>query len=316
MRALSERMLAGAVASAVVPLAVYGAGRLLGQEEGTNWQAYAFAALYALPVYLTVGVAGSVLADWFADRIAEDGEAARVGSAGADGGRSAFWEGVRPYVVHLLLYAAIGYGIFIGLIRLAFGAEAPESTAALGAYYGIPAALLYYHALLVVRGWGAKAYRRRFGEPVETERLLLVPCTPERYAEAVAEGYPIGNHVKTYMQSLRRHPRLLGWGVWFVRLKETGEIIGDAGFKGNPDYAGAVDIGYGFLPERRGRGYATETARALVAWAFAHGAGRVTAETLRENAASIRVLRKNGFHLYREEEHYHWRLDAAERGRG
>ncbi len=312
MRALSERMLAGTIASAVAPLALYGAGRLLGQTGGTSWQALMIVALYALPVYLTLGAAGSVLADWFADRIAEDGEAAR----GRDGERSAFLDGVRSYVVHLLLYAAFGYGIFVGLLRLLFGAEAPGSAIELGAYYGIPSALLYYHALLLIRGWGAKAYRRRFGEPVETERLLLLPCTKERYAEAVAEGYPIGNHVKTYMHSLRRHPRLLGWGVWLVRLKETGELIGDAGFKGNPDYAGAVDIGYGFLPEHRGRGYATETARALVAWAFAHGAGRVTAETLRENAASIRVLRKNGFRLYREEEHYFWRLDRAERGRG
>ncbi|TLS50980.1 GNAT family N-acetyltransferase [Paenibacillus antri] len=306
MKALTERILSGAAASAALPFVIFGGSRLLGHSGGADWQAFLFVSLYSLPVFLTLGIAASVLADWLADRIDAD----------AGEGGSVFRRGVRSYFVHLVLYAAAGYGIFIGLVRLLDGADSPESTSLLGATLGVSAAVLYYHALLVFRGWGASSHRRRFGEVVETDRLVLEPCTEERYAEANREGYPLGNHVKTYMQSLRRHPKLLGWGVWFVRLKETGEIIGDAGFKGNPDYTGAVDIGYGFLPEHRGRGYATETAKALVAWAFAHGAGRVTAETLRDNAASIRVLRKNGFRLYREEEHYHWLLDASERLRG
>jgi len=306
VKALSERILSGVIASAALPLALYGIFRLIGHPGALSGPALAFVALYALPVFLTLGTAGSVVADWVADRIETDA---------GDGG-SALMRRARSYVLHLALYIAAGYGIAAGLVRLLFGSEAPDGIGPLAAVCGVTAAALYFHALLVLRFAIAWSHRRRFAEPVETDRLVLQPCTEARYAEALAEGYPLGNHVKTYMQSLRRHPRLLGWGVWFVRLKETGEIVGDAGFKGNPDYTGAVDIGYGFLAEHRGRGYATETARALVAWAFAHGAGRVTAETLRENAASIRVLRKNGFRLYREEEHYYWRLDAAERLRG
>jgi len=46
----------------------------------------------------------------------------------------------------------------------------------------------------------------------------------------------------------------------------------------------------------QGRGYATEMAQALVAWALRQPTvRRVTAECLEDNPASIRVLEKSGF---------------------
>src|SRR5438552_2011442 len=50
-------------------------------------------------------------------------------------------------------------------------------------------------------------------------------------------------------------------GFWVVE-KSTGEIVGAAGFKGGPDAEGMVEIAYGIVPSREGRGYATEAARA------------------------------------------------------
>lgn len=49
------------------------------------------------------------------------------------------------------------------------------------------------------------------------------------------------------------------------------------------------------MPAARGRGYATEAAAALIAWAFAQpGVERVTAQIAPGNAASLRVARKLG----------------------
>ena len=78
-------------------------------------------------------------------------------------------------------------------------------------------------------------------------------------------------------------------------------LIGTAGYKGPPDPEGTVEVGYGLVPDRHRRGYATETARALVASAFARPAvHRVIAETLPDLIGSIGVLRKCGFHFIGE----------------
>jgi RimJ/RimL family protein N-acetyltransferase len=80
-----------------------------------------------------------------------------------------------------------------------------------------------------------------------------------------------------------------------VRLRTTGEVVGQGGFKG-PPRDGVVEIAYGIETEHRGRGYATETAAALVEHAFACADVRlVTAHTLPDNGASRRVLMKCGF---------------------
>jgi RimJ/RimL family protein N-acetyltransferase len=58
-----------------------------------------------------------------------------------------------------------------------------------------------------------------------------------------------------------------------------------------------VEISYGVDPEHQGKGYATEAARALTAYAFSSGMVRVVrAHTLPEPNASTRVLIKCGFH--------------------
>jgi RimJ/RimL family protein N-acetyltransferase len=77
--------------------------------------------------------------------------------------------------------------------------------------------------------------------------------------------------------------------------RSTGAAIGSCAFKGPPDADGMVEIAYGVDPDRRGRGYAKEAARALVDFAREAGARVVRAHTLPENAASIRVLVACGF---------------------
>jgi RimJ/RimL family protein N-acetyltransferase len=49
------------------------------------------------------------------------------------------------------------------------------------------------------------------------------------------------------------------------------------------------------LQEYQNNGYCSEAVAGLVEWAFSQGVEGVTAETLPELGASIRVLEKNGF---------------------
>ncbi|MFE8703047.1 GNAT family N-acetyltransferase [Cytobacillus sp. FJAT-54145] len=126
-----------------------------------------------------------------------------------------------------------------------------------------------------------------------TERLQIIPCTFENVAE-FGHNYEIGPHIHMYLEELERDSSYNGWGVWFVILKDTNEVIGDIGFKGKP-LDGQVEIGYGIIPTAQNKGYATEAVQGLIDWAFSSGkVEKIIAECLIDNAASIKVLEKVG----------------------
>jgi RimJ/RimL family protein N-acetyltransferase len=87
------------------------------------------------------------------------------------------------------------------------------------------------------------------------------------------------------------------WTHGFSMVLPNGDtLVGTAGFKGPPTRDGVVEIAYGVSPDQQGKGYATEAAAALTAYAFASGKVRVVrAHTLPESNASGRVLTKCGF---------------------
>jgi RimJ/RimL family protein N-acetyltransferase len=78
--------------------------------------------------------------------------------------------------------------------------------------------------------------------------------------------------------------------------RESGALIGSCGYRAPPSAEAFVEIAYGIDPAYQGRGYATEAARALVAFAF--GSGKVSlvrAHTKPTESASTRVLTKCRF---------------------
>lgn len=96
---------------------------------------------------------------------------------------------------------------------------------------------------------------------------------------------------------------------------QSGTVVGACMFKG-PPADGVVEIAYGIEPEHQGKGYATEAARALVAYAMTSGQVRlVRAHTLPDSTASKRVLHKCGFRHVGEvvdpEDGLVWRFDWA-----
>jgi len=85
-----------------------------------------------------------------------------------------------------------------------------------------------------------------------------------------------------------------GFGLYLVELKKTQSSIGICGLlkrESLPD----VDIGFAFLPRYWSRGYASESAAAVMTYAReVLGLKRVVAITDPDNEGSIRVLQRLG----------------------
>jgi RimJ/RimL family protein N-acetyltransferase len=85
----------------------------------------------------------------------------------------------------------------------------------------------------------------------------------------------------------------MGLGKMKLVERETGRFVGRAGFSpyGHNDH----ELGFTIAPDYRGRGYATEIARALARRFFEDGrAARFIAFAHPDNAASLAVIRKLG----------------------
>jgi ribosomal-protein-alanine N-acetyltransferase len=150
---------------------------------------------------------------------------------------------------------------------------------------------------------------------IETAHLRLLPYAPghllallegvPQFEEAIglraAEGlrdFLVSDELSpAWLARLRASPAADPWVHGFAVVdRESRSVIGSAGFKGPPDEQGVVEIAYGIVPGYQGRGYATEAAAALVAFAFGGRRVRlVRAHTLPSSNASTRVLAKCGF---------------------
>ena len=56
---------------------------------------------------------------------------------------------------------------------------------------------------------------------------------------------------------------------FLIVLVATGQVVGDAGWKGGPDSEGAAEIGYGLAAPFRGQGLGNELVRLVSRWALA-----------------------------------------------
>jgi len=106
------------------------------------------------------------------------------------------------------------------------------------------------------------------------------------------------------------------WTHGFAMIERaTNASVGAAGFKG-PPVDGVVEIAYTVDEDYRGRGYAKESAAALVDFAFSDDDVHVVrAHTLREKNPSTRVLTACGFAFLGEvmdpEDGLVWRWERA-----
>jgi RimJ/RimL family protein N-acetyltransferase len=91
----------------------------------------------------------------------------------------------------------------------------------------------------------------------------------------------------------------LGFGLYLTELKGGGVPVGVCGLI-KRDSLEDVDIGFAFLPEFRGQGYAYESASAVMAYGKGtFGLKRIVAITSPDNYDSARLLEKLGFSFER-----------------
>jgi ribosomal-protein-alanine N-acetyltransferase len=89
--------------------------------------------------------------------------------------------------------------------------------------------------------------------------------------------------------------RSLGYGMYVVGLKATGQPIGVCGLL-RRDFLPGPDLGFALLPQFAGCGYASEAARAVLGYAQGTlGVGQLYAIVKRGNQRSVRLLGGLGF---------------------
>lgn len=148
---------------------------------------------------------------------------------------------------------------------------------------------------------------------LETDRLFLIQSQVPMLHAIVEEDWPDLSRLLggvDFADNWYHFPEVFAWmhdylsenpddGMWWTYLivhKQDVRLIGTCGFKGAPSIDGEVEIGYEIADAYQNRGLATETARALSQFAFAQASvQKVLAQTLAEENASVRVLRKLGF---------------------
>lgn len=100
------------------------------------------------------------------------------------------------------------------------------------------------------------------------------------------------------------HWQAMGYGYWAIEEKSTGLYAGEIGFADFkrdiiPAMQNVPELGFALMPAVHGKGYATEAARAVLAWGDAHlPSARTVAMVHRENTASARVLEKVGYSVF------------------
>jgi RimJ/RimL family protein N-acetyltransferase len=128
---------------------------------------------------------------------------------------------------------------------------------------------------------------------VATARLRLRRLTPaDRASVAALDWLDTERVLRRCIDDYARH----GHALWAMETRAEGAFAGLCGLlvqevEGETE----LEVGYHLAPAWRGRGLATEAARATMRYAFDRlGAERIVSIILPDNAASIAVARRNG----------------------
>ncbi len=149
---------------------------------------------------------------------------------------------------------------------------------------------------------------------LETRRLKLVPLTTKQlklwlesiphltdeleciYPGDMLEG-KLQEAVAAQLKMAMEDEENSQWHTfWFLLRKADKMFIGAADFKGAPNAAGEVELGYGLNKIFQGQGYMTEAVEALCQWAKEQpGVRHIMAQTELANIESESILQKCGF---------------------
>lgn len=154
---------------------------------------------------------------------------------------------------------------------------------------------------------GAQAWRERKRDVFHrSERLLLRPVWPEDWQAVyggIADEGVVRNlarapwpYSKQDARDFASRPPAPSEPRFLITTACDGQVIGCIGLDAHdPEYPGAVEIGYWIARQHWGKGYATEAGRAALSIAGALGYPRVYGSHFLDNPASGAVLMKLGF---------------------
>jgi [ribosomal protein S5]-alanine N-acetyltransferase len=133
-------------------------------------------------------------------------------------------------------------------------------------------------------------------EPLDRELAALAPgdrAVAQRKLGAVFHDAWPSDDLRDWLDSVAAGSPFRPYAIV---ERATNTVVGDVGFLGPPDAKGQVELGYSIVSDRRRRGYGSEAAAAVMAWALEQaGVRAIIAECEATNTASIRTLERLGF---------------------
>jgi RimJ/RimL family protein N-acetyltransferase/SAM-dependent methyltransferase len=142
--------------------------------------------------------------------------------------------------------------------------------------------------------------RLRFGKWSESDLPLALALWGDSRVTALIGGPFDEARVAEMLQAQLASDREAGVQYWPLFVASSGDFAGCCGLR--PRKAGQLELGFHLRPEHRGKGFAAEAARAVIAFAFGE---RRVAELFAghhpRNVASARTLRTLGFRHSHEE---------------
>lgn len=134
----------------------------------------------------------------------------------------------------------------------------------------------------------------------DAERMFLLDSNPEVMKYLGQKILTKVEESAVLIDKIRKQYEENGIGRWAVVEKSSGLLIGWCGLKilreETNGYKDIYELGYRFLPESWGKGYASESAKAALDYGFhTLNVDVIYAYALCDNSASNHVLRKLGF---------------------
>jgi RimJ/RimL family protein N-acetyltransferase len=166
---------------------------------------------------------------------------------------------------------------------------------------------------------------------LETSRLRLRPYTPEDHVPlhrimSAEETFKFSDRGpmaldESWARLLRHlgHWALFRFGLFGVEHKESGELIGEAGFADfrrclGPRFDGFAEASWTLAPPVWGNGYAEEAAIAAHRWLSARlGVARTVCMIHRDNERSLRVASRLGYLPFEEIDYREYKALLFER---
>jgi len=162
-------------------------------------------------------------------------------------------------------------------------------------------------------------------QQIVTDRLIIIPmnysivCSvlngdhieTDKLGIQVSAKWPLPDTIdilNSIKDTMPKNNDITGFDVWMAVKKTDMVFVGDAGFKGEPDVDGRIEIGYGIIEEEQRKGYGYEIASSLMSWASKQSNVKtIAADCLLDNIGSIKILEKCGMNeIRRDHELIYW----------